>query len=170
MKYVIEHEGREYEIEVQDREDGSHELTMDGRAVRVDFNRAEDPALCSLLVGQRSYEMLVVDDEEQVSVTSHGLGVQMRVESERERNARLIAGDVNAEGGGRVEAVMPGIVVSVAVAEGDSVEAGQAVVVLEAMKMENEIRSSGAGVVAKVHVTAGQTVNGGDVLVEIEEA
>ena len=150
MKYVIEHDGREYEIEVNDREDGSHELIMDGRSVGVDFNRAEDPALCSLLVGQRSFEMLVVDDKEQVSVTCHGLGVQLRVESERERNARLIAGDGAAGGGGRVEAVMPGIVVSVAVAEGDTVEAGQPVVVLEAMKMENEIRASGAGVVSKI--------------------
>ncbi|MEZ6194247.1 MAG: biotin/lipoyl-containing protein [Planctomycetota bacterium] len=167
MKYVIGHGGKEYEIEVRDNADGSFELTMDDVSVRADFNRAEDAALCSLLIGQRSYELLLVEHDGHVSCTTHGLGVELAVESERERNARLIAGDHADSGESRVTAVMPGIVVSVAVAPGDEVEKGQPVVVLEAMKMENEIRAPRAGTIAAVHVSPGQTVNGGDPLVEI---
>ena len=66
-----------------------------------------------------------------------------------------------------VHAYMPGRVVAVLVAEGARVEAGQGVVVLEAMKMENEIRSELEGVVAKLHVAPGQSVEGGDLLFEI---
>ena len=63
---------------------------------------------------------------------------------------------------------MPGIVVSVAVQEGDSVEKGDSVVVLEAMKMENEIRATSAGTVTRVEVAPGDTVEAGAVLVEID--
>ena len=63
---------------------------------------------------------------------------------------------------------MPGRVVDVRVAAGDVVEAGQPLVVLEAMKMQNEIQADRAGTVERVHVAAGQAVEGGDPLVEIE--
>ena len=62
---------------------------------------------------------------------------------------------------------MPGRVVSVAVAEGATVEAGQPLVVLEAMKMQNEIQADRAGTVTRVHVAAGQAVEGGDPLLEL---
>ena len=64
-------------------------------------------------------------------------------------------------------AYMPGRVVAVLVEEGDEVAAGQGVVVLEAMKMENEIRAEVAGKVIKLHVRPGQSVEGGDLLFEI---
>ena len=68
----------------------------------------------------------------------------------------------------RVAAYMPGRVVSVLVEEGAEVEAGQGLVVLEAMKMENEIQTESAGVVTRVFVAPGQAVEGGDPLFEIE--
>ncbi len=69
---------------------------------------------------------------------------------------------------GHVTTTMPGNIVDVLVAEGDHVEAGQAVLVVEAMKMENEIQATIAGTVASVHVAAGDRVNPGEALVEIE--
>jgi len=63
---------------------------------------------------------------------------------------------------------MPGRVVVIMVEEGDTVAAGQGLVVLEAMKMENEIQAESAGIVRRVHVTAGQAVEGGDLLFDIE--
>jgi biotin carboxyl carrier protein len=70
----------------------------------------------------------------------------------------------------QTDAYMPGRVVEVLVKEGDSVAIGEGVLVLEAMKMENEIQSERAGTVRKIFVTAGQAVEGGDPLYEIESA
>lgn len=69
---------------------------------------------------------------------------------------------------GTVAAPMQGTIVKVLVEEGDSVEADQAVCVLEAMKMESEVRSQKAGTVSEVHVGAGETVKGGAPLVSVE--
>ncbi|HSJ07617.1 MAG TPA: acetyl-CoA carboxylase biotin carboxyl carrier protein subunit, partial [Longimicrobiales bacterium] len=69
-----------------------------------------------------------------------------------------------------VRAPMPGLIVRVEVAEGDHLQPGQGVVVMEAMKMENELRADGEGVVARVLVTPGQAVEKGAILVEFEAA
>lgn len=81
-----------------------------------------------------------------------------------------LAEEARGEGGGarRVEAMMPGRVVEILVAEGDTVEPGQGVVVVEAMKMKNEIQAESPGVVARIFVEAGHNVEGGDPLFEIE--
>ncbi len=73
-----------------------------------------------------------------------------------------------AKSGGRIAAYMPGRVVAILVAEGDAVDAGQGLMVLEAMKMQNEIAAERAGVVRKIHVRKDQAVEGGDALLEIE--
>ena len=169
MKYVITHGDDEHALEVHEHELGGFDVMIDGRTVHADLAETGDEGIYSLLVDGRSCELLIVDDPENTTVIHHGMGCDLRVESERERNARAIAGDaVGGTGSETVKAVMPGIVVSVAVAEGDVIAAGDGVCVLEAMKMENEIRASGGGRVVKVHVAAGDTVNGGDALVEIE--
>ena len=78
--------------------------------------------------------------------------------------------DGDAAADREIHAPMPGLVLRVLVAPGDAVEAGQGVVVLEAMKMENEIQAQVAGVVKKIFVEEGQSVEGGDPLFEIESA
>ncbi len=102
-------------------------------------------------------------------------GWRFEVEIEAERRARLrekVAADALRVGraGGPLEirAIIPGRVVSVDVAPGDQVEAGQRLLVIEAMKMQNEIRADRAGTVRRVVVAAGQTVELGDVLVALE--
>ncbi len=167
MKYVVEHEGEEIEIEVHETEDGNYEIVRDGHVLIADFKKIEGSRIYSLVVKNRSFEVLMRQEDDLVDVVSLGRGLRLRVESERERNARLITGAGGSTEGEIVKAVMPGIVVAVNVAEGDVVESQQAICVLEAMKMENEIRSSVTGRVLKVAVAAGQTVNAGDVLVEI---
>lgn len=67
----------------------------------------------------------------------------------------------------RVESPMPGSIIEVAVKEGDPVKEGDVLLVLEAMKMENEITAPVAGTIGRVHVSAGDTVGSGDLLVEI---
>jgi biotin carboxyl carrier protein len=85
----------------------------------------------------------------------------------RDRATRDRAG---SEAGGSLEvrAIIPGRIAAVAVVPGDTVEAGQTLLVVEAMKMQNEVRAARPGTVARVPVTAGSTVEAGDVLVVIE--
>jgi biotin carboxyl carrier protein len=84
----------------------------------------------------------------------------VRVESERMRSADQ-AKKATATGGEKtIKSPMPGRVVKVLVAKGDAVQVGQGLVVLEAMKMENEVRARAAGTVAEVHVSAGAAVEG----------
>jgi pyruvate carboxylase subunit B len=82
---------------------------------------------------------------------------------------RALAGAGAAAAGPRpIVAPMPGMVVKVEVAAGDTVRAGQGIVIVEAMKMENELRASGAGRVTRVHVSKGDAVAKDQVLVELE--
>jgi biotin carboxyl carrier protein len=98
-----------------------------------------------------------------------GRRIEVQVEDERERTAHAVAGAKPA-GPRAVCAVMPGIVVEVAVREGDVVADGQTLLVLEAMKMRNPIAADGAGRVKRVLTKAGQAVAGGALLVELEAA
>ena len=87
---------------------------------------------------------------------------------ERTRAIRdITAVSGKASGPAPVVAPMPGLIVRVNVAEGDSVQPGQGVVVMEAMKMENELRASAAGTVKAIHVSPGKAVEKGTVLVEL---
>lgn len=109
-------------------------------------------------------------------------GVTYEVEIEREKapvvhieRPKAVAGAgpqpqrMKPRGGlGSVRSPLPGVIKSVAVGEGDAVEEGQVVLILEAMKMDNEVCASRSGRAAKVHVAAGQSVLEGDVLVDIE--
>ena len=87
-----------------------------------------------------------------------------------ELDTDLPGGTHGGGGDGRIEAPMPGNIVSVAVAEGDTVEAGDPVIVLESMKMQNEITAPIAGVVRKLGCSAGQQVSFGEILAVIEPA
>jgi acetyl-CoA/propionyl-CoA carboxylase biotin carboxyl carrier protein len=85
----------------------------------------------------------------------------------KSRKPRSAAGGGGAAGSGEVAAPMQGTIVKTLVSVGDSVEAGQPVVVLEAMKMENHVNAEKAGTVSEVRVSAGDTVGTGDILVVI---
>lgn len=96
-----------------------------------------------------------------------GLRTYVKVESERQRagaHARAGSGKRERE----LRAPMPGRVVKIFVTEGETVAPGQAVAIVEAMKMENEVRSLKGGVVAKVHSAAGATVEANAILVSFE--
>lgn len=93
--------------------------------------------------------------------------VQVQTAAEAALEAALLESGGGAGAAGAVKAPMPGRVVKALVAEGDEVEAGQPVIIVEAMKMENEVTAAGAGVVQRIVVSAGDTVDAGTLLVEI---
>jgi biotin carboxyl carrier protein len=153
-------------VDVQ-REGRTYRVTVDGRPHLVDLARTS--RAWSLLVGRRSYELFFAD-QAGGAMTVHVNGHPVAV-------ARGGAGRRNHDGTGsaaahdgpqRVVAPMPGRVIKVLVKKDDAVAARQPLVVVEAMKMENELRSPRAGVVAEVKVTEGMSVEANTVLVVVE--
>ncbi len=100
-----------------------------------------------------------------------GAVVDVEATDERTRHIRSLGGSSRGTAAsGVLKSPMPGLVVRVAVAVGDEVAEGQGLVVLEAMKMENELKAPAAGVVASIRVAVGQTVDKGEVLLELTPA
>jgi pyruvate carboxylase subunit B len=144
-----------------------YRVEVDGRETTVDY-RTFGATGASLILNGRSTSLtgydcnatgLVLLDD---GTHSHAL----LVEDEREHTRAEIFGSAD-ESGGAVRSVMPGIVRQVLVAEGDTVQVDQALLILEAMKMENEIRATAAGCVTRVHVRPGDTVEAGAALIDL---
>jgi biotin carboxyl carrier protein len=121
-----------------------------------------EPGVYSVLANGRSYEARV--DASGVSISGRTFSVEIADPRRwnRDRNHR------QAEGKQSIAAAMPGKVVRVLVAQGDQVEAGQGLIVVEAMKMQNEMKAAKAGRVVALAAVAGATVNAGEILVTIE--
>ncbi len=163
MRYFVQAGGREHEVEIATRPDGTIAATLDGAPVELDVVAFSEREL-SVRVGARVLDLTVEGLPPQLGVVASGLRTYVDVESERMRvAARAKAPDGGAKAR-EVRAPMPGRVLKVLVAEGDAVEAGQALVIVEAMKMENEVKARAAAVVDKVLVQAGATVEGNAVL------
>ena len=137
-----------------------------GRAP-VDVREVE-PGVFSVIRDGRSYELRAVSvaDEGVYDVIVDGREFRLEVRDPREFSRR--SGSAFGSGRQNVNAAMPGKVVRVLVKDGDEVEAGQGLVVVEAMKMQNEMKASKPGRVLKVHVKDGDTVGAGQALVVIE--
>jgi biotin carboxyl carrier protein len=158
-----------HRVELKRLSDG-WECAIDGKAFAFDSMQPEADVL-SLLVGDRSYEIRRdagqngQSGERSIVVAGARYGVEIiDTRSLRGRKAKAGATD----GPKKVKAPMPGKVVRILVAEGATVEAGQGVVVIEAMKMQNELKSPKAGVVKKLVATEGMAVNAGDTLAVVE--
>jgi biotin carboxyl carrier protein len=160
-------DGTTFTVEVEELPAGGLQVRVDDQPIDVDA-RLPRCGTGSLLLDSVSY---VVDlgegrgrGETHVMVDGEAFRVQTESPTRRRRSGSTRASD---GAGQRLVAPMPGKVVAVLVEVGQPVEPGAGLVVLEAMKMENEFRATGAGVVAELHVAAGQAVNAGDLLVVI---
>ena len=148
------------------------EILIDGRAQALEFDPDAtdalevEPGIWSLLIDGRSYEVKLEPspDGYYASVDARRYSVQVRDPRRLPRGRTALA----AAGRQKVNSPMPGKIVRVLVAEGDSVAAGQGLVVVEAMKMQNEIRSPKAGRVVALRAVEGAAVAGGETLAEVE--
>jgi len=169
VKYLVRIGGEDIEVVVE-RTAAGLSVTSGGETRPADLVRIGDSSVYSLILGDRSYEFSASTRGGVREIVLHGETYSAEVLDE---HALLIAaaslGGQEAGGGEVVAAPMPGIVVGVSVAVGDSVEAGRGVVTLEAMKMENELRCERGGVVKEVRVKVGQGVAQGEPLVVIEQ-
>ena len=167
MKLIAEVDGEELPLEVR-REGARVEAEVGGRRYELEAREAE-PGVFLLVAGGRVYEC-------RVGGGAGGRAAEVRVRGRSYSVAlsdprRLRAGrSAHAAGGARAEvlAPMPGKVVRVLVERGQQVEAGQGLVVVEAMKMQNELKSPRAGAVAELRAEPGATVNAGEVLAVVE--
>ena len=143
-------DGQRHRVEVVGGR-GRYTVTLDGRALDVDWQPGPGP-FASLVVGGRSHDIGLEpwSGGYRVLVAGHEFDVEL------------------SETTGRLTAPMPGRIVRLLAEPGQEVQAGQGLVVMEAMKMENELRSPRAGRVAEVHVRERQTIETGALLVVVE--
>lgn len=164
MKYFARVGANEYEIEID-----QGQVLINGEAIDVDLTQVGIPELYSVLFSGRSYDMLVQPDRSHYTISFRGEQFMVQVEDERSR--KLNSGrraPVLPQGELTVKAPISGLIVKVLVDPGQPVEEEQPLVILEAMKMENEIRCLREGVVKSVSVVPGQRVEQNQVLLVME--
>src|SRR5512141_1659105 len=154
MKYVTTIGDKEYSVEVLDK---GH-VSVNGTIMEVDFEAISGQPVYSLLIDGKSYEAFIDPAEDGWQVLLQGRQYDVSVEDEREKRLRAAAGGKMQAGGDfKLKAPMPGLVVAVPVEENQQVEKGQVLLILESMKMQNELRSPRSGRVERIKVKSGET-------------
>jgi biotin carboxyl carrier protein len=164
LTYDVNIDGKNYRLELN-YVDGRWQCRLDGEAVDVDAVLARRDVL-SVIIGGKAYEI----KRERTATDMHlWVGsVRYAVQLRDPRSLRSRASADDGKGPRKLIAPMPGKVVRILAGEGAEVEAGQGIVVVEAMKMQNEIKSPKKGVVRKIVAAEGAAVNAGDVLAVVE--
>jgi biotin carboxyl carrier protein len=164
MTYEVAIDGKSYRLELS-RADGRWSCRLEGREIEADAVLVRADVL-SLRVGNKAYEVKreQVAGEQQLWVGSSRFAAEVR----DPRSLRGRARAMDDSGPIKLTAQMPGKVVRVLARQGTQVEAGTGVIVVEAMKMQNEIKSPKKGTIQKILATEGAAVNAGDVLAIVE--
>jgi len=161
MKYITSIGDQTYTIEINDE----RHLSIDGRLYEVDFLELSDEPLYSLLIEGQSFEAYVMPHGELWEIVLLGQMYEARVEDERERRLRSAFGGQALESQElQLRAPMPGLIVAVPVQEGQEISKGSVVIVLESMKMQNELKSPRAGTLLHLRVQPGQAVEQNQIL------
>jgi biotin carboxyl carrier protein len=155
MKYITTIDGQEFTVEILDEK----RISINDKILDVDFESVSGQPVYSLIIGGKSYEAYVSPDDEKWEVLLRGRLYQAEVEDEREKRLRA-AGSASAAEGGEflLKAPMPGLVVAIPVEEGQPVTKGQVLLILESMKMQNELKAPRDGTVGRIRIRAGETV------------
>ena len=161
MKYVTEVNGRRYEIEVGNE----GQLLVNGEARQVDF-LSLGPSLYSIIMNNQSLQVVIDGEQGRFDVLMHGHLYESTVMDEHAMMlARRRGGSFSRSGD--VSAPMPGLIVQVPVEIGQQVAQGETLVILESMKMQNELQSPVGGTVESIHCSHGQTVDKGELLLVV---
>lgn len=168
MKVYVEIAGARREVSLERDAEGALTARVEGEVVAMNAELLR-PGILSLLIEGRAYRVVLegAENSEEAAVHVGRERFAYRVEDPRSLQSRRRAGG-STEGPQTLKSSMPGRVVRTLVAEGDSVAAGQGVLVIEAMKMQNEVKSPKEGTVARLLVAPGDAVSGGQDLAVIE--
>jgi len=155
MKYITNVGEQEFIIEVIDEEN----IIIEGVACTVNFESVSGEPVFSLLLDGQSHEAYVYEDEDGWEVLLHGSLYPATVVDEREHRLRSAFGSGPVQSGEYyLKAPMPGLVVDIPVSDGQEVKEGDVLIILESMKMQNELKSPRAGVIARLRVDLGDNV------------
>ncbi|MFQ5740566.1 MAG: biotin/lipoyl-containing protein [Acidobacteriota bacterium] len=171
MKLEIQHKNRYYQVEITEQPDGSFQIcdvdpggTSPAQPVRV-LGRSADR--WTLEIDGRIEDVLISNDGEETIIVWNQRTYPLHVYPRRDRVLRE-SSTLEVTGRATVRAEMPGKVISVLKSVGDRVKPGEGLIVIESMKMQNELKSSKAGTVITCGVEEGATVGAGDLLFEVE--
>ncbi len=156
-----------YTISVHELDEHQYKIVIDDEEHIID-GRQLTGHMYSLIVENQSFTVDVAEKDDEYTVAYEGKSFQVGVLDERKARRGGAGASLRGAGEKEVCSMMPGKVVELLVHAGDAVEKDQGVIIIEAMKMENEIRATIAGTVKAVHVEAGQTVESGELLLELE--
>lgn len=155
MKYLTSVNGKEHSVEILDE----RHIKLNGKAVEINFTSISNQPVYSLLMAGKSYEAYVYAGEDDLQVLIQGHSYSVKVEDEREKRLRAAAGStVSDTSEFHLKSPMPGMVVALPVSEGQQVVKGQVLVILESMKMQNELKSPRDGTLARLRVKPGDSV------------
>lgn len=156
MKYIATIKGQSFEIDINE----AGEILADGQRLEVDFQSVADQPIYSMLLNNESFEANVSSANTGVEVLLRGRLFLVDVEDERQRRLRETA-DVGLieEGEYTLVAPMPGVVVAVPVEVGQEVEKGENLIILESMKMQNELKAPRGGTVSGIRIAPGDSVD-----------
>jgi biotin carboxyl carrier protein len=167
MKYITKVNDQEFNIEI----DQEGQVSVDGRLYAVDFQQLSEGGILSLLLNNHSLEAIVEERENGWEVLIRGELYSVDVQDERAyRLARARGTVAEITGEATIESPMPGLIIDVLVEANQVVQKGDKIVILESMKMENELRSPRDGVVKHVYVGPGASVEKNQVLATIGDA
>jgi len=165
MNYITSVNGKEYSVDILD----DHHVKVDGQIFEVDFISIANQPVFSLLISGKSFEAYVYPGEDDYQVLLQGRAFSVKVEDEREKRLKAAGGSsVSQSSEYHLKSPMPGMVVSIPVAEGQPVIKGQVLVILESMKMQNELKSPRDGILTRVRVKPGDNVEQRQPLLSVE--
>lgn len=167
MRYRAKIGNETLEVEIRNSAEGIA-VSVNGKPVTWDLRRVGDSNWYSLIVDGRSHAVEITREGNRYVVRTGGVEIPIEVEDERQRLLRIITrADERASELTLVRAPMPGLVVKVETSPGQEVQRGDGLIIVEAMKMENEIRAPAAGVVKEVRVKERDAIEKGALLVVI---
>jgi len=164
MKYIAEVDGLDFPVEILD----DHHVRFGEEILEVDLSAVNGQPLYSLIVNKESFEGYVYPDEGGWQVLLLGRSYSVNIEDEREKRLKSSeTGSVLADHEFTLRAPMPGLAIAIPVSDGQRVEKGQILAILESMKMQNELRSPFAGTVVRLRIRAGESVQQKQILLSI---
>jgi biotin carboxyl carrier protein len=167
MAFIAKLGDQSYTLEIEEMGKSLYRVSVDGNEFLVDGKKTGRTNY-SLIVDNRSFEIEVDHAEDEYRVLVDGRNYHVNLVDERRVRIGGGQSEIQLQGRQKVSVPMPGKVIAVLVSEGDSIEKGQGLVIVEAMKMENEVRSPIAGEVKEIKVKTGDAVEGGAVLLIVE--
>ena len=167
MGFLAKLGDQSYTIEIEEIGKSVYRVAVDGNEFLVDGKKTGRTNY-SLIVDNRSFEIEVDHAEDEYRVLVDGRNYHINLVDERRVRVGGTQSGLELQGRQLISVPMPGKIIAVLVSEGDAVEKGQGLVIVEAMKMENEVRSPATGTVRDIKVKPGDTVEGGAVLVVVE--